>query len=188
VSDLYGHEQMLAQRRALENSVAGKRVEKLRNAGRPNIPLSTHPAQVAQEGELIGTLKAIANDPSFVNSLGLMPPSDPGFNPSYGHANSAGGYQYGEHTPNIPHGLPPQTISASPPTAFAGAAMPEQHASAAAMDPAGVASAAATQRNDDTDPTRPDDYAALGRPRVGDEPEHRQPHVHARQAGRATVV
>jgi hypothetical protein len=160
MADIYGHEQMLDQRRALQNPVAARRADKLRGAGRPNMPLSTHTSQVAEEAGLIGHLQAIANDPQFQNSLGLMPNSDPGFVPSYGHGNSAGGYQYGDHVPNIPHGLPPQTISAPAPPQFAGAANPT-HASAAAMDPAGVASAAATQRNDDTDPSRANDYATI---------------------------
>lgn len=159
MADIYGHEQALAQRNAVRDNFAKRQAQHLKNGGRPNMPLVTHPSQAGEEAELLNTMKTIANDESFVNGLGLMPPSDPGFNPSYGHANSGAGYQYGFHQPMVPHGLPPQAISAAPQGQFAGAPMPT-HANPAAMDPAGVAAAANTERNDDNDPSRPNDYAA----------------------------
>lgn len=153
MADIYGHDQATAQKDALNDSLARRRADHLRRGGRPNMPLSTHPSQVHDEEGLIGTLAAIANDPSFVNSLGLMPPADPGMVPSYGHAGSDQGYQYGMHTPMISRGLPPETMSAPAPPEFANTPNPT-HANAGAMDPALVQAQQAPQGLDDAERTK----------------------------------
>lgn len=160
--DTYGNQQSRAQR----DSVAARQVERLRNGGRTQ-PLHTHPSQVAQEGALLEALKAVAAgqgappavDPlasGFADSIGLGR-GIPGMVPDYGTLDAQAGYQQGFGRPNIPHGLPPQTISAAPGAQFADAPF-ESHAGAAAMDPGGVAAAADAQRNDDADPMGPRNF------------------------------